>query len=239
MLVLLAFLTRAMSCPIYDCENIDTGYCAILADDQTVKFATVACPDSSGCSLLEILNFAWVGVAGCSIDLTTEVGTNFTSGCIDRPTGNDLVLGSHPKECISNTDCLIQNGNYSSCVCSFDGLSFCQPEFGSKAFDFYWDECNEHNATVSRGEYLTLINLMYSYYVYTIKTPPCMIQNIFELSRIREIAIALGLNATEIPILRNDSDISMAENGGDGGDGADGENSSALTISLAIAYLIA
>jgi hypothetical protein len=193
--------SSALACPTYECGSIAEGYCAALDDDLNIIFASQPCADNNGCSLLDTINFEWIGHSGCTVDLSTEVGSDFVSSCIDRPTGNELVAGFHPKPCTTQRDCQIQNGNFSICACGFDGESYCQPELGSSAFDFYWEDCKAHNNSVSRGEYLTMMNLMYSYYIYTIDPPKCMVSYIFELSRIKQIAETLSLNATDIPLL--------------------------------------
>jgi hypothetical protein len=193
--------SSALACPTYECGSIAEGYCAVLDDNQNVIFTSNPCSDEYGCALLDTINFAWVGQSGCTIDLSTEVGSDFVSSCIDRPTGDELVTGFHPKTCVTQKDCQVVNGNFSICACGFDGESYCQPELGSSAFNFYWEDCGAHNSSVSRGEYLTMMNLMYSYYIYTINPPKCMVSNIFELHRIKQIAETLSLNATEIPLL--------------------------------------
>eukprot|EP00359_Climacostomum_virens_P008395 CAMPEP_0204909208 /NCGR_PEP_ID=MMETSP1397-20131031/7979_1 /ASSEMBLY_ACC=CAM_ASM_000891 /TAXON_ID=49980 /ORGANISM="Climacostomum Climacostomum virens, Strain Stock W-24" /LENGTH=240 /DNA_ID=CAMNT_0052078965 /DNA_START=481 /DNA_END=1199 /DNA_ORIENTATION=- len=204
MLFLWVVLARASACPTYSCSSIDPGYCAVLGNDDNVKFTSKSCGEGSGCSLLSIVNFAYAGVAACTIDTTTEVSSSFTTQCINRPRNVDLLEGSHPKICDSSRDCQIQNGNYSVCVCSFSGSSYCQPELGSNVFDFYWNDCEAHNNTVSRGEILTLLDLVYVYYVYAIKPPSCMVKSIYELSRMGSLARILKANGTEeLPIMFN------------------------------------
>jgi hypothetical protein len=118
--------------------------------------------------------------------------------CFDRREGEDLLYGSHPKQCSTVDDCEIKNGNNSACLCGLDGNSYCQPELGSSLFDFYWSDCEAHNNTLSRGELQVMVNMLLSYYVYTISPPKCMVNSIPEIKLIRELAVELDVNGTVV-----------------------------------------
>lgn len=240
MLFLLAVLTNVEACPTFTCASIDKGYCAFLDEDKNVEFATRPCPEGTGCSLLSIVNFADSSSAKCTKDITIEAAFDYKARCVERQPNSDLVFGTHPKECSTNNDCQIQNGNFSSCICSFDGASYCQPELSSYLFDFYWEECDMHNGTVTNGKIITLMNLIYSYYVYTIQPPSCMLRYMFELTRIHELVLELipeNYNITDPLIYNYSSNYTNGNDTDEEEEELDSENVG-IVLAFAIGLLI-
>jgi hypothetical protein len=200
MLLLLATLALALGgCPKYSCESVDKGVCAEYDEvsKSEVLFSSSLCPKGTGCALLDLVNLEVRKEAVC-IARSYDGNAMTASECLQKREGEDLRYGSHPKLCTTVDDCEIKNGNHSACLCGLNGKSYCQPELGSSLFDFYWKDCEANNNTVSRGELQVMANMLYAYYVYTISPPNCMINSIFEIKLIGELAQQLAVNGTEL-----------------------------------------
>ena len=73
---------------------------------------------------------------------TVKELTYTTSSCGVRDETQEIKEGEHPKQCATDADCEMQNGQTTSCKCGMDSKYWCQAAWGSEEFDGFWDDCD-------------------------------------------------------------------------------------------------
>ena len=86
--------------------------------------------------------------------------------CLQRLQGKDLATGSHPKDCTSNHDCLLQDGTYSLCLCGVRTINtngICSPDMSSALFSSYWEACDSQGFIPQKdmGFYYSVLQRVY------------------------------------------------------------------------------
>jgi hypothetical protein len=172
-------------CFIYSCESLGSGVCAVKQGASTVYIN-----DDGGCDCT-VRNSLLVYIAYQSIGSTIQCSTedeyfsysysydnsyydNYDCGIVDRYV--ELDSGIYPKKCNDGYDCLLENGDYNSCYCAYDGNSYCVPELGSSVYDDYWTGCAENN-----GDEIVYGLHYYSIYPLQVNSPSCAYDIVNEL----------------------------------------------------------
>lgn len=99
--------------------------------------------------------------------------------CPDRDTEDNLVEGTHPKECESDEDCETLNGVKTECKCGISGSKICQPLIGSDAFIEFWDRCDRED-TLSTKEW-KLWEYVVDQYILIVTAPTCGDNILYEM----------------------------------------------------------
>lgn len=59
---------------------------------------------------------------------------NYYVDCPIQNSDANLANGTDPKICLTDDDCLLQDGTKSECVCGMDGNYYCAPDISSELF---------------------------------------------------------------------------------------------------------
>ena len=187
-LYLLNFVSSQLaSCPIIQCGTTPMGVCAsnnIMSPPSnaydSININYQGCTFTTFCEMMSL--YPWYQNGGSFLHCQ-EFSSVDTSNYPDQPCGprpNNTMLSNdvHPRRCITDADCTLQNGSTSPCLCGMDGSYYCQPDWGSEVFNLYWDYCTaSKNNTISYA-YWSYFSALQQYYTYYIAAPNCA-TNIF------------------------------------------------------------
>mmetsp|Transcript_20566 Transcript_20566/g.38409 ORF Transcript_20566/g.38409 Transcript_20566/m.38409 type:complete len:234 (-) Transcript_20566:337-1038(-) len=195
MFLLLLWITRAEICPKYQCTEMSNELCAEFVSEGLVYLNSNACPSNSTClvtSLVNLKSSAVGSVSKCTNLQTPFVEPNFKTSCLKYQKNKDLVEGSHPKLCITNADCQLKDKTFSQCICSLNGKAYCQPDFSSSVFNFYWKECADNDNMIEGDDFFRYTELLKAFYIYTINPVSCSPEHFAELEEIDNLREDLG-----------------------------------------------
>lgn len=168
-----------LTCPFFSCGTVPAGACAQKMSSQWIQLSTTPCTDGSFCSAQRMYE-DWWWYAYTAVDntypclaLSTYNHISFAESdvytewpCMQRLQGKELASGSHPKDCTSNHDCLLQDGTYSLCLCGVRTINtngICSPEMSSALFSNYWGSCDNKGFIQEKdmGFYYSVLQRVY------------------------------------------------------------------------------
>jgi len=177
-------LSLSLVCPTFTCADLTSGTCAEKVTEETAKLSTIPCPTGQFCSGQRLYEDWWwnSGTAlGSSYACVSEASYAHTSvldkepyaqwPCFEFESNKGLASGSHPKDCQSDDDCLLEDGSRSSCLCGFRGVGqlnstsgVCQPHQSDPIFISNWVACNSERLIENRdvGFYYKVIHETYA-----------------------------------------------------------------------------
>lgn len=109
-------------------------------------------------------------------------------------TGEKKLVGEHPKQCFSDTDCALQDNSYGFCACGLDGKAYCQYEKGDSAYTALSNAACEENVEQMLAS-MTMIQL---YPLYT-TIPNCATGYFSDLAVINLVTV--GGEAIEFDLI--------------------------------------
>lgn len=189
------------ACIDYSCETLQSNQCAFKLSSEQVILNDDQCEDGFSCSLEDLVPWAESsegGYLGCRSeeDLSLYKESNFQCG-VKLPNKN-LYIDSFPKLCLSEDDCLLEDGTYAECGCGMDGRSYCKASIHSDVFDDYWDECD--NGVMEDEDEVVWWTIYTEYYLLTLGQPDCAEDVVWEFSYMTDVieAAASSLQALTI-----------------------------------------
>lgn len=205
MFLLLLTVVNAKYCPKYECASMTTDLCCEFVSENLVHFNINGCPNDMTClvqSIVNLMNSATGSGVNCTSKQPPVNDSEFKTSCLDFHSNRDLEVGEHPKQCDSNSDCKMKDGDVNQCICSLNSKAYCQPDFSSKTFNFYWKECADNNDFIRDPELYRYAELLIAFYPYTIDPVSCTDDYFSELSEMSDLAVKLGdkinPNSTEL-----------------------------------------
>jgi hypothetical protein len=93
--------------------------------------------------------------------------------------------------------------------------AYCQPDFSSEIFNFYWKECQDNDGYIKDAELYTYSELMIAFYPYSIDPVACTDDFYKELTEIYSLFEQLGEtvnpNSTQLIEFANNQTHSTSE----------------------------
>jgi len=138
----------AIDCVPYECITLGSNICA-RKSYQTVMINSESCQPGFRCSLQEVKNWHFTAEIDSLMQCEGDVVNpdyereNYDYLCGERKPKKEFASGNLPKECNSNTDCLLEDGTYTECICGLDGKAYCVPSWDSSAFEDFWSLCDQ------------------------------------------------------------------------------------------------
>jgi hypothetical protein len=172
---------KKLECPPMTCLRLDDGQCAEI-HEEFVRINQQGCGGKLICTaeaiyqLFEETEFedskkpVKLNCYGTYEEEQVPIPDKNVN-CPIRDAKDNLVQGTHPKECKSDEDCETLNGVKSECKCGISGGKFCQPLIGSDAFIEFWDRCDRKN-TLSTKEW-KLWEYVVKQYILIVTAPTC------------------------------------------------------------------
>ena len=164
------------ACIPVTCGQLDRFNCAAYN-------TTVITVNSFGCSgmtctlrdLVEWLDSEDAGVLHCMpVPYYNYFGTATTSRCPERPLSQNPANGDvYPIRCESSSDCEIQDGSQTPCICGLDGFQYCKPLLGSQVFESLWATCEENDDRAIDSSTWEYYEILQQLYVYQVSAPSC------------------------------------------------------------------
>lgn len=178
---LILYLAQAsLECPYMMCKSLDDGVCAQIFD-VSIWINDKGCGEKicSAEKLYEVhRGYTFVKtddytIVKCYEDEETEPENipNDKVDCFERNTDENLLEGSHPKICSTDDDCMIRSKTTTECKCGIDGKKYCQPMYGSNAFEEFWKRCEE-DPKMYQKEW-KLWNFAKEQYIPIVSAPTC------------------------------------------------------------------
>lgn len=138
-LLLSASSALALTCPRVECGVTPAGTCASVSGGSLL---VSNCTGEYTCYVADLMSI-WP-TEGASLKCASKPRTTFSIAeehltifrkrmCSLGIDGKKLV-GEHPKQCFSDTDCALQDNTYGFCVCGLDSKAYCQYEKGDTAY---------------------------------------------------------------------------------------------------------
>lgn len=211
----------ALVCPTFSCASLTSGICATKDTEETGRLSENPCPSGQFCSGQRLYEDWWWNSGtplGSSYMCMDEASYEHTSvldkepygqwPCVGREESKYLAIGTHPKECQSDDECLLSDGTYSSCLCGFRAsgalnstLGICQPHQSDLIFQDFWSQCNSENLIESRdvGFYFKVKHETYA--LVQASTLPCAQSVIWEFKLLQDsyaVAGGAGMIAMEL-----------------------------------------
>ena len=171
-------------CPIWNCTSMEYDVCVAIAENQLLV-NTKGCDRDFYCSYTDVMTWYWPKqlpsreVFNCtrqsfSPNVTFASETVF---CGNRNPSDSLLTGTHPKRCLSSSDCRTVGGWTTDCLCGMDGYMYCQPEIGSSAMDGYWTLCEEYQNQTNDPRITEAARAYWTgyleYYTLVVSAPDC------------------------------------------------------------------
>jgi hypothetical protein len=173
----------AAVCPLYYCDNIETGNCVNIRNGN-VTLSSVPCPSGQYCTYtaasawIETTLAAQTSVSVYNALYSCVTGT-FTlkptsqneMSCPSKPLLKNLKSGTDPKVCTelgnSSPECELEDQTFAYCACGLDGKAYCNPNIGSSVYSNYWEECTKssYKGTIESEDHWAYWTLRFSYYI--------------------------------------------------------------------------
>lgn len=165
-------ISLGLVCPFWTCKSLDPNVCAIRKDREIIVNQD-GCYDGFQCNL-QVTGFFFSSVESLDsftcyqrgeIDKSVLIYPSYydwqnSPECKYDPKTN-LDSGSHPKQCETDEDCKLINGEFTKCECSVNGRSYCKPSLNSDYFEYWFDICETGYADDK------LYNKLYNDYRFT------------------------------------------------------------------------
>lgn len=192
---LFLFSALSMQCPRFSCHNLPPNICAVKHSSDEIYLSNNVCRLDYFCPVERIFSdWWWYGFLATDalfpcLPLNQYEHMDLSDGdvykewpCGEREAKKDLVLGSHPKECQNEDDCMLQDGSLSPCLCGISNSTtsgICSPHMSSGLFKEYWDACKEDGFIENKnlGFYYSALQ---KFYVFTQTNVTCASQAIWE-----------------------------------------------------------
>ena len=181
-LALLGTALGWLSCPTITCQSLGTNTCASLLSDNSIALNSNPCDETRQCSYDLVLTWfsldptVRLPTYGCVDAQGISLTTTWT--CPNRAASKDLVDGSYPKACLTDSDCALQDGTTNECVCTprtGSTSGFCKPNLSSTYYSSYWDLCTS-SGNIIEGQYegfYWYLKQQYAVYYDTVDLPDC------------------------------------------------------------------
>lgn len=196
------FRLIAAFCPVWNCTSMVYDVCVAISQNQLLVNSN-GCDRDFYCSYADVMK--WYSPKAlpsrdqfnCTRqDFTpnTTIGSD-TVFCGNRNYNDELLSGSHPKRCLSVSDCRTLGGWTTDCLCGMDGYMYCQPEMGSGAMEEYWTLCEEHQNRTNDPRVTEAVKAYWlgyqEYYTLVRSAPDCVwriLNEFLVLSALKEAA---------------------------------------------------
>ena len=166
------------------------------------------CSDGYSCSYDDVLVWYTGNVTTrpntlhCKTQTVVNIGDNWA--CANRQASKNLVSGTYPKECLSNTDCALLDGTTNDCVCTPRGShssGFCRPDLSSSYFENYWDLCTLGGSKIKDAYtgYFWFLKSQYSVYFDVTDLPACA-QNLWEFTQLKVAETGMAGSGTALAL---------------------------------------
>lgn len=181
-LTVLSLALGWLSCPTITCQSLGINTCASLLSDNSIALNSNPCDETRQCNYDLVLTWFSLDPSrrlptyGCEVAQGISLTDTWT--CPNRAASKDLASGSYPKICLTDSDCMLQDGTENECVCTPRTSStsgYCRPDTSSTYFNAYWDLCTQSN-NVLEGQYegfYWFLKLQYAVYFEATDLPDC------------------------------------------------------------------
>jgi hypothetical protein len=179
----LLLIIGAYSCTPFECFSMSSNVCA-RKSNSTIMVNSVPCDSGKAClgsDLLSIDNNS-TEILECMSQADEPVydWTMIAYECGTRNAHKEFISNKTIVSCLNDTDCLLIDGNYTTCECGTDGKKYCIPSWDSSAFDSYWNEC-ANGLTHRQLVFWILYKEYYSIWV-TMGNLDCLSTTIYEIN---------------------------------------------------------
>lgn len=186
--VVLTLLSLGVTCPVYQCADINRGVCAEV-EDGVVTVNSIGCPSNQHCYLSHLQEGGLLATKTTLLCAELPQSRGFVFGQDDQQCQHKdplarLAEGAHPKRCNGGQEdpaCLLANGNYAACDCGLDSQRYCRFSSGDSEFDYYYEVCDSYDGSPSRAT-LEFWNTYRVYGHIAASAPACMVKTVYELS---------------------------------------------------------
>ena len=170
---------QAAACAVYECQDLNQDICA-KRSQNTILLNSLGCTAGLNCTLSGLLE--WETDYSSPYFLCEEIDSatlvqhksgSYGYHCGERLLGQNLHIGGHPKQCSSDSDCMLESGALSACGCSFHRMQYCVPQWDSNVFDGYWSYCKQNDGKIYDFADIYYWIIMKETYTYQQDSPDC------------------------------------------------------------------
>ena len=168
-----ASLVQALNCPKAECGITPAGTCALVSGSSLL---VSNCTGEYTCYAGDLMSI-WP-TEGASLKCASRPRTTFSlaaehlaiigSRLCKLGTGGKQLIGQHPKQCFSDSDCALQDNTYGFCACGLDSKAYCQYEKGDSVYTQLVGAACAKNAE----QMLAMMTMIQMYPLYT-SMPSC------------------------------------------------------------------
>lgn len=184
LLAAVASASHQVYCPNLVCSSMPEKLCAFAAGN--LVYANDNGCGEGICSLDSML--AWFSnttetsyFLDCMpVTFKEDLIDSASTGCYPVIDGQELIDSIWPKECIADTDCELQNGEFAPCQCGLDGKMYCTPPITSAVFKEFWDSCDPQTNTTLLDTRL-MWDWSHRFYTYILTGADCTSRLFYEL----------------------------------------------------------
>lgn len=188
-LILSACSAFALTCPRVDCGVTPAGTCAVVSGSSLL---VSNCTGEYTCYAADLLSI-WP-TEGASLKCASKPRSTFSLAeehleiigkrLCSLATGEKKLIGEHPKQCYSDSDCALQDNTYGFCACGLDSKAYCQYEKGDSVYSQLSTAACEANVE----QMLASITRIQLYPLYT-SIPSCAAGYFSDLSVINLVTV--------------------------------------------------
>lgn len=191
----LPLLSSAILCPVLSCGSLGTVACTKKVSPTQLMLNDQNCAEGTSCSVLSVYAWWWdeTTSSGSTHNCAATNNTIVPAECGVMPLQKNLMTGTHPKDCVDDADCTLEDGSTTPCTCSLrtgktQGL--CQPHPGASIFASFWQDCE----TKTAGD-LDYWGLYMQFYVYLQGDASCSrsLQELKSFQLLQEQLVEAGL----------------------------------------------
>lgn len=193
LLSLIAVAQGWVACPLLACNaDFSDNECAKRSNSPLILLNQNGCDDDFSCSFFSLITWADSNSSqNLNCSPSQDLHFNGSWPCPTRIPLRNLAEGAHPKQCVLDSDCLLQDNSTSPCVCtpsSTQRTGFCKPDKNELIFGDYWDEC-ERAGKVQNRDWALYFYLLQQYMVlYMAKdAPDCVVTVLYEFQQMEKV----------------------------------------------------
>ena len=211
---LLLFPALSMLCPRFSCRTLPPSTCALKHSSADIYLSTDVCRLDYFCPAELIFTDWWwygflaVGSTFSCLPLSQHEHMDLSDGevytewpCEEWEAGKNLAVGSHPKDCRSEDDCMLQDGSFSSCSCGIRSSTIsgiCSPHMSSEVFDPYWRACK--NGLIEEKNLGFYYSVLQKVYVFAQTDLDCATRVIWEINLLSSVHYQLNSHSRLFPL---------------------------------------
>lgn len=116
--------------------------------------------------------------------------------CANRQANKDLEVGTYPRNCLADQDCLYQDGTTGQCVCaprSSSTSGYCKPDISSTYFEDYWTLCTQLGSMITDKYegYYWYLRTQYAVY-YDVSDLPACTSVLWEFVQMNDVLVEMA-----------------------------------------------